>query len=385
MVLLFGLLLLSGGIALTKQVDHQATAYAESVSKAMSHPSPSPTKTITSTRPSTNVAQTNSTTRSSPLNSSVLKTTAGLISPIGRAAPAISNNSSMYANPNSNLANGAASYSAANPGSIPIMNRLAATPMAQWFGDFSGNIQSAANNYVSAAVSQNKVPVLVTYNIPERDCGSYSSGGAASPTAYEGWISSLADGIGQRQAIVIVEPDALAGMDCLSNGDQQSRLQLLNFAVQSLRSKTNAAIYLDAGNPNWQSTATMASRLSKAGISEASGFSLNVSNFVTTASNISYGSSLSKLVGSKHFVIDTSRNGNGPTSGSNAWCNPDGRAFGNTPTLSTGNSQVDAFLWIKNPGESDGSCGPVQQNTIAPPAGQWWPQYALMLARNSNW
>ncbi|MCW2873942.1 glycoside hydrolase family 6 protein, partial [Actinacidiphila oryziradicis] len=36
---------------------------------------------------------------------------------------------------------------------------------------------------------------------------------------------------------------------------------------------------------------------------------------------------------------------------------------------------VDAYLWVKRPGESDGSC------RGAPPAGQWWSDYALRLAR----
>ena len=60
---------------------------------------------------------------------------------------------------------------------------------------------------------------------------------------------------------------------------------------------------------------------------------------------------------------------------SNHWCNPPGRALGETPTTKTGNPRVDAYLWVKRPGESDGACG-----RGAPAAGQWWPQYALELA-----
>jgi endoglucanase len=111
---------------------------------------------------------------------------------------------------------------------------------------------------------------------------------------------------------------------------------------------------------------------------DADGFSLNVSNFETTADNIAYGKKVSALTGNAHFVIDTSRNGNGATT-ANTWCNPSGRAVGELPTLTTNVPLVDAFLWIKPPGESDGTCGASQAGTSAPAAGQWWPQYALAL------
>ncbi|GFH79734.1 hypothetical protein Sgou_44040 [Streptomyces gougerotii] len=80
----------------------------------------------------------------------------------------------------------------------------------------------------------------------------------------------------------------------------------------------------------------------------------------------------------KPFVVDTSRNGNGPfTDGDPAerWCNPPGRALGEAPTTRTGDDLVDAYLWIKRPGESDGEC------KGGPKAGQWWPEYALGLAK----
>jgi endoglucanase len=300
------------------------------------------------------------------------------------AAPSPSKSATLYTDPNSDVATQARIWANANPGDAALMDRLASTPMSGWFGDFSGNISSAVSSYVSDASAIGQIPVLVAYNIPERDCGGYSSGGATSATAYETWISQFATAIGSRHAIVDVEPDALAGMDCLSSSDQQTRLQLLSYAVKTLRADPNVSIYLDAGHYNWQSVSTMASRLEGADIAQATGFSLNVSNFETTGNSISYGDSISSLVGNKHFVIDTSRNGNGPDSADD-WCNPNGMAFGQSPTLNTGNSLVDAYLWIKDAGESDGQCGPDQEGTSAPAAGVWWPEYALMLGQNAGW
>jgi endoglucanase len=76
-------------------------------------------------------------------------------------------------------------------------------------------------------------------------------------------------------------------------------------------------------------------------------------------------------------VIDTSRNGNGPYAGHDSprWCNPPGRAPGPSPRADPGPAGIDAYLWIKTPGASDGRCNG------GPPAGQFWQRYAVSLAR----
>jgi len=42
-------------------------------------------------------------------------------------------------------------------------------------------------------------------------------------------------------------------------------------------------------------------------------------------------------------------------------------------------SALDAFVWLKNPGESDGACHG------GPEAGQWFEERALEMARNAAW
>jgi endoglucanase len=397
MVLSACLIMLVGTMIYTKQTGHPA-AYAQNVDKlseSSGYDQPSSIPRAASSRPipkTSNTAEANAEAAATAATKAAAKAKAAAVAANSTAAstslspaPEIPRAATLYANPYSDVSTSASAWASANPEDSSIMNRLASTPMADWLGDFSGNVQVAANTYVSNAAAVGQIPVMVAYNIPERDCGGYSSGGASSAAAYETWINQLAAGIGHRQSIVIVEPDALAGMDCLSTSDQQTRLQLISYAVHTLRTQTSAAIYIDAGNPTWQSVTTMVDRLQNSDIAEATGFSLNVSNFDTTASNISYGNSLSGWLGGKHFIIDTSRNGNGPSNASNGWCNPNGAAFGNSPTLQTGISNIDAYLWVKNPGESDGSCGAAQAGTNAPAAGAWWPQYALMLGDNSGW
>ncbi|MEI6480282.1 MAG: glycoside hydrolase family 6 protein [bacterium] len=283
----------------------------------------------------------------------------------------------FYVNPNTQAAQSASALRAQNRESDAfIMDKIALTPTAAWFGDWNSDVKNDVNSYVSKATSANATPVLVAYNIPGRDCGNYSSGGSNSSASYKAWIKSFASGIGNRKAIVILEPDALPLLNCLSKSNQADRQSLLKYAVGILKANSQTSVYIDAGHPNWISASDMANSLKKSGVANADGFSLNVSNFMTTVENINYGKSISALINNKHFVIDTSRNG----SGSNGeWCNPLGRSLGSKPTTTTGNSLVDAFLWIKAPGESDGLCNG------GPSAGVFWESYALDLARNASW
>jgi endoglucanase len=134
-------------------------------------------------------------------------------------------------------------------------------------------------------------------------------------------------------------------------------------------------------------------------------------------------------VGRAHFVIDTGRAGRGTLDVSpyskppfnqppeiiaklriGGYCNPPNAGAGARPTARTGIPLVDAFLWIKPPGESDGSCdsaggvrawdyakfnpwriaGETQKHfdplwsMIDPEAGEWFPEAALQLALNAN-
>lgn len=99
-----------------------------------------------------------------------------------------------------------------------------------------------------------------------------------------------------------------------------------------------------------------------------------------------------------HFVIDTSRNGRGPwqyPAGVYAehedWCNPPARGTGALPTTTTNVPLVDAYLWIKVPGESDGKCyrgtaGPTDpaRGMEDPAAGQWFVEQARELIALGN-
>ena len=226
------------------------------------------------------------------------------------------------------------------------------------------------------------------------------------------------------------------------------RFDQLNYAVDALGGLAATSVYLDGTHSGWLGVGDVSDRLIKAGVERAEGFFLNASNYVETERLAKYGTWISDCINlsvnswwepawcasqyypanpadfstwglsdaaydkayadtgvtrdpavQAHFVLDTSRNGQGPWSGPAAaypgapadadpevWCNPPDRGLGALPTTSTGDALIDAYLWIKVPGESDGKCyrgtgGPLdpERGMEDPAAGQWFVEQAREL------
>ncbi|MCZ4119493.1 glycoside hydrolase family 6 protein [Streptomyces sp. H39-S7] len=314
------------------------------------------------------------------------------------------------------------------------MAKLASWPVAQWFNGTSTPQQTTSDMAAlqAKAARRHQVPVAVAYNVPGRDCSQYSAGGASNSAEYAAWIDALARGIGNRRTVVVLEPDGLALSPSFCGGtaaQQADRIAEISGAVQRLERQPGAVVYLDAGHSAWQNVGTMAQLLVDGGIGQAQGFFLNVSNYQTDADLVRYGTQVAQCTwylrnvpgaaagdcanqywppadadawyashvpagaALPHFVIDSSRNGQGPWtptaeySDPQTWCNPPGRGLGTRPTAATGVPLLDAYLWIKVPGESDGSCtrgtaGPTdpEYGITDPAAGAWWPDQAHGLA-----
>lgn len=359
-----------------------------------------------------------------------------------------------------------------------LIREMIDTPQAVWFeGGTPPKVQQDVKNTVKRAEGKKTVPVMVVYNIPFRDCAQFSAGGATTVDEYKAWIDGFATGIGDAQAVVILEPDGLGiipwyttfegNLEWCQPGEANpetaadERFEMLNYAVDALKAQPNTHVYLDGTHSAWLNVGDISDRLSKAGVGRADGFYLNVSNYQFKANLVQYGTWISSCLyfddfsgcanqywnggpdGTKiaellgpwtgvalssygewsddtevpelntsginaryagtqpwtHFVIDTSRNGVGPWAppaypDPQDWCNPPERGLGLRPTADTGNTLIDAFLWIKIPGESDGECtrglGPggttvdPEWGIIDPPAGEWFPEMALDLVQNAN-
>lgn len=265
-----------------------------------------------------------------------------------------------------------------DPRTAVITSRIADRPAAVWFADFTpATIASRVRAVTSGAAAQGQVPVLVPYAIPDRDCGGASEGGAPDLAAYDDWIDAFAAGLGSGEAIVVLEPDSVAQADCLSRSARAERFASLERAGRVLKAADpKARVYYDAGHSGWNAPDRQAALLRQAGAGSADssdGVFSNVSNFHTTAAEIAYDRRvLAELGGPAGLgaVIDTSRNGNGAPA-DDAWCDPAGRGIGRAPTLGTGQARIDAYLWVKLPGESDGCKGT---------PGTFSPSYAYDLA-----
>jgi len=226
------------------------------------------------------------------------------------------------------------------------------------------------------------------------------------------------------------------------------RYAQLNHAVDALGALAATSVYLDGTHSGWLGVGDISDRLIKAGVERTAGFFLNASNYIQTDRLQKYGTWISDCINlsqnswwepawcasqyypanpndfstwaltdaayakayadtgltpdpahQAHFVLDTSRNGQGPWAGPSSpypgapagadpevWCNPPGRGVGARPTTETGQALIDAYLWIKVPGESDGQCyrgtaGPTdpERGMVDPAAGQWFPEQAREL------
>jgi endoglucanase len=374
-----------------------------------------------------------------------------------------------------------------------LIRAMIDTPQAVWFtAGTPGSVKRDVRSTVARATAKRSVPVLVAYNVPFRDCAQFSAGGATTRAEYEAWIDGFAAGIGDRRAIVILEPDGLGIIpwyDPYGSADGSNALEwcqpaeadpataaadrfaMLNYAVDVLDRLPNVTTYLDGTHSAWLGVGDIAHRLVQAGVADAEGFYLNVSNYQFTANSVQYGRWISACIAyatevvaadffgcpnqywnggplpakiavllgewtgvalssfaewsddsddpalntsginlrystmlgevepTSSYVIDSSRNGQGPWRAPaypdpQDWCNPPGRGTGLAPTLDTGEPLVDAYLWVKIPGESDGECtrglGPAGETIdpewgrIDPAAGDWFPEMALDLTANAD-
>ncbi|MCU1432336.1 MAG: Cellulase, partial [Actinotalea sp.] len=289
----------------------------------------------------------------------------------------------LYAEPASRTQPGqaAARLRASDPQRAAAFDLLAQQPTVYWYGDWNPNseVRADVDARLDAAQARGELATILVYNIMKRDSGHYSAGGASSLADYKAWIDQVAAGIGGRRVPVIVEPDAVNDLYNMSGTDRTERAAALRYAITTLQ-RAGASAYLDGGGVGIHSVANAVPLLKEAGIELARGFALNVANFKRTEDTVAYGRQVAALVGGKPFVVDTARNGNGPLTVADPepWCNPPGRAIGRTPTTAPATAGVDAFLWVKEPGNSDGECRGF------PRAGTFVEAYAYELVVNSR-
>jgi endoglucanase len=276
--------------------------------------------------------------------------------------------------------------------------KLAREPRFRWFGKFTApRMEKKIRGYLDRVQCDQPgtVPLMVVMRHQGKGCsGTYRAGGVAEDRRTMRWYDDFADSVGNHRVVIAFEPDSLGTVDCLARDRRKARLDVLRYGVDRLSQLPNATIYLEAGASDWEPATRTAKQLRYIGVSKVRGFMLNVTHHDWTRANILHGLQISRMVGGKHFIINTSYNGRGPLHYRkwinrakhrwrtiNVWCHPGLRGLGPAPTTATANPTVDAYMYINRPGYSAGSCngGPL-------PVGTWWAARALMYAEyETDW
>ncbi|MDT9592709.1 glycoside hydrolase family 6 protein [Nocardioides zeae] len=271
-------------------------------------------------------------------------------------------------------------------GDAALLDRLADVPTSIWLTPEAlgqGRVGSYVRPIAEDAAASGEVAVFVVYGVTDRDCQSAESAGGLPPEEYASWVGEIASAMaaGNGRAVAVLEPDGLAStFDC--PGIAAERVRLLAGAVGSLVD-ANVPTYVDAGHSDWRSVEDMAGLLRQVGVERVRGFSTNVAAYQSDADEREYAESLTAALGGEaHYVVDTGRNGGADRPGSQ-WCNPvPVGPFGADPGAVEDGSHQDARLWIKPPGESDGSGA---ECAGGPAAGSFWAERALAMAAASGW
>jgi cellulose 1,4-beta-cellobiosidase len=313
--------------------------------------------------------------------------------------------------------------------------KVASIPTFTWF-DTASKVPDLAT-YLAAAQAQgsNTLVQIVVYDLPDRDChakasnGEYSiaNGGEAKYQAYIDNIVAQVKKYPSVRVVAVIEPDSLANLvtnlsdpKCSNAADTYKRCTI--YAMQKLNS-VGVYMYLDAGHAGWlgwsanigPAASLFASLYSSAGKPACvRGLATNVANYnaltaaspdPVTSGNSNYDEShyinaLGPMLSSSgfpaHFIVDQGRSGvQNIRAQWGDWCNIKGAGFGTRPTTSTGNSYIDAIVWIKPGGECDGTsdtsssrydstCTLSDAMVPAPEAGTWFQAYFENLVKYAN-
>ncbi|KAL3662297.1 hypothetical protein V7S43_012624 [Phytophthora oleae] len=235
--------------------------------------------------------------------------------------------------------------------------------IAAWYTDrLSDSDRSTMLSSLTSECSEDTRMTVAVYGIPDKDCnaGLSSSGTVQSSSDYQSFLSELTTAVGDRKVLYIVEPDAVGLLANGGCGESAGYLNNLKIAVAALSANSNAEVYVDVGywlladSTNAAAVATIINELSASGTLK--GVTINTSNYRSNDECTTYCNNFQTAMGSTSMtcIIDTSRNYNG--SPSSDWCNVKTAGIGKPPTSETGISNIDYFMWIKPPGESDGIC-----------------------------
>jgi cellulose 1,4-beta-cellobiosidase len=327
-----------------------------------------------------------------------------------------------------------------HPAEAEIIRKVKQYPTALWID----NIEHIANlpKWMEQQKQQqlaNGAPtlsVVVVYDLPNRDCSAKASAGELKvkenglgryKSEFIDPIAAILKKYPDQPIVILLEPDSLPNLATNMNvPDCQEAAPVYQegvaYAIKTLN-MPNVYIYLDIAHSGWlgwdgnrEKAAKIYKKVLKmaGGVDMIRGFASNTSNFThlnnrdgavleptnPCPNELTYikkmAVSLADIgIKNKGFLIDTARNGKGAIRRVwGHWCNIKGAGLGERPQASPA-PFVDAYFWMKPPGESDGvadptqprydpECGSNESAKGAPQAGTWFESYFLDLVRNAN-
>lgn len=219
---------------------------------------------------------------------------------------------------------------------------FAMMPKAKWFGKWipDAQVYDKTREYIenSQDGDPNRISILSLFRMYPWEGESDVKKDLPTPAeiaSYKSYVSAMAAAIGSDKVAVIVQPDgyfAKAAYDAHVGkvGRKQALVpsRLLAWTARTLAAGPRTTVYMDMGSEDWArgDVASVVKYLKLVGVKYARGFSLNVTHLNYQEREIRFGKAVvrglaKKGVPGKHFVLDTSENGN-PIHGAEA--NPRG-------------------------------------------------------------
>ncbi|KAH9901502.1 cellobiohydrolaseII [Cubamyces lactineus] len=322
------------------------------------------------------------------------------------------------------------SSKAASVANIPTFTWLDSVSKVPDLGTYLADADS-----IQKSTGNKQLVQIVVYDLPDRDCAAKASNGEFSiadngEANYKNYIDQIVAQIKQYpdvRVVAVIEPDSLANLVTNLNVQKCANAEAtykacVTYALQEL-SAVGVYMYMDAGHAGWlgwpaniQPAATLFAQMYKSANSSPfiRGLATNVANYnaLTAASpdpitqgNPNYdeshyinalGPMLAQAGFPAQFIVDQGRSGQQNLRQQwGDWCNIKGAGFGTRPTTNTGNSLIDAIVWVKPGGESDGTsnsssprydstCSLPDATVPAPEAGTWFQTYFETLVSKAN-
>jgi endoglucanase len=266
-----------------------------------------------------------------------------------------------------------------------LLAKIALRPKAKWFGAWIPDraIRAGVADYIANSTGGDPntlVQMAVFRMVPweHEACRRLPSPGEQA--SYRLWIDEFAAGVNDAHAAIVLQPDGPFAL-CAPGG---SRLpsELVKYAASRFAALPNTSVYIDAGAADWpkDNPAEAAEILVRAGVDQVRGFALNSTHYVALADDIAFGAKVvaelaRRGIAGKHFVVNTSSNGQGFEFSQGRGNHPDNANVCRTPTervcvtlgvpptvdvanprwgLSPENAaaaaeHVDAYLWFGRP------------------------------------